>query len=200
MRLSTGKMSSRKGNFVSGESLIIDAIELAKSKMIENRGLSPEEAEKVATMVGVAGLKYAILRQSLGKDIAYDVEKSLSFEGDSGPYLQYAHARAMSILGKAKAAGVPSDPTAISEVEADDLICLFPRFPEVVLRAAEEFEPHHIATYLIELSAAFNSWYAAVQILDGTPEASYKVALTEAFSILMKNGLYLLGIKAPEKM
>ncbi|MEK9176727.1 MAG: DALR anticodon-binding domain-containing protein, partial [Patescibacteria group bacterium] len=76
---------------------------------------------------------------------------------------------------------------------------LLPRFPDVVMRAAKEYEPHHVTTYLTELASAFNSWYAEGRII-GSPEEAYKLALTRAFATTMKNGLWLLGIEAPEKM
>jgi len=114
--------------------------------------------------------------------------------------LQYSYARARSILGKAQKENIyPSFdnlPDGVSEPEK-----ILYRFPEVVERSAVEFEPHYIANYLIELARAFNAYYGNTKIIDkDDPTSSYKVALTEAFSIVIKNGLYLLGIQAPEKM
>jgi len=81
-----------------------------------------------------------------------------------------------------------------------DIERLLYRFPEVVLRAAREYEPHYVATFLTELAGAFNSWYAKEQIIDDTPQSPYKLALTKAFHQTMQNGLYLLGIETPERM
>ena len=130
----------------------------------------------------------------------YDFDKSISFEGDSGPYLQYSYARANSVLEKAKKENILPDPHAyppeIYEVEK-----LLYRFPEVVLRSASEYEPHYIANYLIELARAYNSFYGnTVIVKKEDPTSSYKVALTFAFTFVMKSGLHLLGIEAPEKM
>lgn len=200
MRFATGKMSSRLGNVITGESLIRDVRAEILTK-IADRGFDDAIKEKVATAVGVAALKYSILKQSLGGDITYDFEKSISFEGDSGPYLQYTYVRAKSILEKAKEAGIVADPQPaqweITTVEK--LLC---RFPETVRTAIDEYAPHHIATYLIELARAFNTFYGNTKIIDTTADAHapYKVALTEAVSIVLKNGLYLLGIDVPEKM
>jgi len=186
MRLPTGKMASREGNVVSGEQLINDTI--AQS---QERNSDPVIAERVA----VAAIKYEILKQSLGKDMVYDRERALSLEGDSGPYLRYSYARAKSVLEKAGDGGsVEQIPEQIPEFER-----LLPRFPEVVKRAAHEYEPHYITTYLTELAGSFNSWYAQEKII-GSPEEQYKLALTRAFATTMKNGLWLLGIEAPEKM
>lgn len=196
LSLTTGKMSSRKGNVITGESLIEDMRAKALEKMV-GRNL-PDEAS-VADAVAVAAIKFTVLRQGSGKNIVFDPEKSLSLEGDSGPYIQYTHTRALSVLEKAQAEHVTSDAhasaQAVTEVER-----LLYRFPEVITRAGLEYEPHYIANYLTELSAAFNSWYAKVKILDGTEAAPYKLALTEAIAVTLKRGLWLLGITAPERM
>ncbi|MBI4086822.1 arginine--tRNA ligase [Candidatus Kaiserbacteria bacterium] len=200
LRLPTGKMSSRTGNIITGESLLNDSIALAESKMQEAGRNLGDEREKVAVTVGVGALKYAILKQAIGKNIIYDAEKSFSFEGDSGPYLQYTHARIASILRKAEAEGVvPSAtiaPGGISTVEH-----VLNRFSFAIKRAQTEYEPHYVVTYLTELAGAFNSWYAQEQIVNKEDKYSpYKVAVAQAVAQTLKNGLWCLGIKAPEKM
>jgi len=199
MRLSTGKMASRKGNVVTGESLISDSMDVVREKMAE-RELSRDEKENIAKVVGVAALKYSILRSSLGSDIIYDFEKSISFEGDSGPYLQYTAVRANSILKKAEAEGIKGNYKDIPN-EITNLEKLLYQFTEVVERAYTLLEPHHIATYLTELSSAFNTFYANTMIVNVDDSYSnYRMTLVQAFFETMKNGLYLLGIKTPEKM
>lgn len=199
MRLTTGKMSSRKGNIITGESLLRDSIDTVYEKMKE-REMSDVEKKEVAEIVGVSALKYSILRSSLGSDIIYDFEKSISFEGDSGPYLQYTAVRANAILKKAKEQGIEINNTNAPE-EITVLEKLLYQFPEVVAHAYEELEPHHIATYLTELASAFNSFYGNTLVVNKDDQHSgYRVALVEAFKNTMKNGLYLLGIQTPEKM
>ncbi len=202
MRLTSGKMSSRKGNIITGESLIRDSKDIIFEK-IADRGFDEDIRLHIAEAVGIGALKYSILRQAIGGDIIYDTEKSFSFEGDSGPYLQYAAVRAQSILEKAKEAGISLEPK-IYNLEAwavTPLERMLYRFSEVVEHALQELEPHHIATYLIELSSTFNAFYANNKIIDESDEtSSYKVALTNVFAITMKNGLSLLGIRVPEKM
>ncbi len=193
MQLSGGKMSSRTGNVVTGESLIAEMRSQALGKM-EGRELG-DEKEKIADTVAVAAIKYSVLKQATGKNIIFDPEQSLSFEGDSGPYLQYAHTRALSVLAKAvEKAEAKNPPEQVPEFER-----LLPRFPDIVFRAAKENEPHYVTTYLTQLAGAFNSWYAAEKII-GTEHEEYKLALTKAFAQTMKNGLWLLGIQAPERM
>jgi len=193
MQLSTGKMSSRKGNIVTGESLIEDMQAKVKEKM-KDRDLG-SDVEAVVDAVAVSAIKYDILKQTKGKNIIFDPERALSFEGDSGPYLQYSYVRAMSVLEKAQAHESSETPPELTpEFER-----LLPRFPAIVERAAEEYEPHYVTTYLTELASSFNSWYANGKII-GTEHEGYKIVLTKAFAQTMKNGLWLLGIEVPERM
>ena len=199
MRLASGKMGSRKGNAVTGESLLNDTRDAILEKMTD-RDFSNEEREKIAGDVGVAAIKYSILKQGTGGDIIYDFEKSISIEGDSGPYLQYSYARANSILEKAQKENILPDPHTFPP-EVFEIEKLLYKFPEVVLRCASEYEPHYIANYLIEVARAFNSFYGNTIIINKKDKtSSYKVALTYAFSFVMKTGLHLLGIEAPKKM
>lgn len=193
MRLPSGKMSSRTGDVVAAEDLINDVKNAVLS--IQSDREIPDK-DKTAEIIAIGALKYSILKQATGKDIIYDVKKSTSFEGDSGPYLQYAHTRAESVLKKVKSqkSKVKNVPPHVHEIER-----LLYRFQEVVERAQQEYEPHHIATYLIEIAGAFNNFYAKEKIIGGEYE-EYYLALTKAFEITMRNGLYLLGIEVPEHM
>jgi arginyl-tRNA synthetase len=199
MKFASGKMSSRKGNIVTGESLVRDSMDIVGEK-VKDRELTEEEKDSISHIVGVSAVKYSILKSSLTGDIIYDFEKSISFEGDSGPYLQYTAVRANSLLNKGEAEGIciayKDIPTEITTLEK-----ILYQFPEVVSRSYELLEPHHIATYLTELASAFNTFYGNTIIINkNDPYANYRVALVEAFYQTMKNGLYLLGIKTPEKM
>ena len=199
MRLATGKMSSRKGNIVTGESLLNDTIALVSERLKEH-DWSIEEKNKIAQAIGVAALKYSILKQSTNGDIIYDFESSISFEGDSGPYLQYSFARANSILEKAKKENILPDFTVVPD-EVFEVEKLLYKFSEIVERSAREYEPHYIANYLIEVARSFNSFYGSIVIVSKEDKtSSYKVALTYAFSFVMKTGLHMLGIEAPNKM
>jgi len=195
LKLTEGKMSSRTGDVISAVGFIQD---------LSNRVAERTEnkiSEKIVQQVAVGAIKYAILRNTSGKDIMFDPNSSLSLEGDTGPYLQYTHARAHSILHKAQEQGhqtrvlVEREGVVVSDVER-----LLYRFKSIVERAATEYEPHYVANYLAELASAYNSWYASEQVLDGSNSQDYKVGLTSAVAITMKNGLHLLGIEAPERM
>lgn len=195
MRFAEGKMSSRRGNVVTGESLLRDLAEVALERAKESRA---DDAEVLAKQIAVAAVKYQILKQGSGKDMIFDRERALSLEGDSGPYLQYAHARAHQLVEKASEQGVAA--RVDGNAAPSDLARLLHRFPEAVEYAARELEPHLLTNYLLQFASAFNRWYANEQILDGTPSAAHKVALADAARRTLKNGLWLLGIPAPEKM
>jgi arginyl-tRNA synthetase len=185
LSLTTGKMSSRKGNIITGAELINDVIEEAKKK---------NEDPLIAEQVAVGAVKYMILRQAPGGNIIFDPEKSLSLLGDSGPYLQYALVRARKILAYEGGKGgteLPPEPYALERV----LI----HYPEVVRRACTELSPQHIAQYLTEIAGMWNSFYASEQVL-GSVEEAYKMRLVHAFATTMENGLRLLGMPAPERM
>jgi arginyl-tRNA synthetase len=195
LRLSTGKMSSREGN-------VIGASELIKSVLEKTLEKNPDPL--IAEQVALGAIKYSILKQSAGSDIVFDFDRSLSLDGDSGPYLQYALVRAKSVL--AKDSGIQGETLQqgltlnASAPDAPYLLeRLIVRFPEVVARAQEDLAPHTIAQYLTQLASEWNSFYANEQIVGGTHEV-YKRALARAFVTTMTNGLHLLGIPAPEKM
>jgi len=195
LRLPEGKMSSRTGNVITAE-FLIDEIKKKIQEKVGGRNLHDSDIEKIA----IGAIKYSILKQSIGSDIIYDVEKSISFEGDSGPYLQYSLVRALSVLQKAKQERVKplfkKVPLEIGQLEK-----MMIHFPEVVEKAGKEYQPHYIATYITELAHEFNNYYTHNKIVDKSDEFSrHKVALTQAFSIIMNNGLWLLGISAPQKM
>lgn len=197
LTLTTGKMSSRKGNVLTGESLLAEMEEAARERASEAR---TDDLEELTEQVAVAALKYQILRQAVGSNIVFDKERALSFEGDSGPYLQYTHARICSVLEKAAEAGVEAScefppPTAYA---VEKLVTLF---PTVLATALYERAPHKLAGYLTEVASAFNTFYANEKIADSTDiHAPYKVMVTDAVRLTLKNGLFVLGIEAPEKM
>ena len=198
MRFADGKMSSRKGNIITGESMIEDVERMVFEKLAD-RDMGDDEKKGIAPLVAVSAIKYSILKQTTSSDIIYDFEKSVSFEGDSGPYLLYTAVRAGSILAKADREKVKAKVSL--DAEPDTISRTLARFPEVVSRAAYEKAPHYVATYLIELSSLFNAWYANTTIVSkDDPLSSHRVATSRAVRTVLLNGLDLLGIKVPEKM
>ena len=201
LTLTTGKMSSRKGDVLTGEEIISEvkeeASDLAHKRAEESRS---ENIGELTEQVAIGALKYQILRQSVGTDIVFDKERALSLEGDSGPYLMYTHARIASILNKAEEAGMTPHTSRVNETPYE-LEKIVYQFPEVVLKAQSERAPHLLVTYLTALASAFNAFYAHEQIVN--PEdanAPFKLALASAVGTTLKNGLHLLGMSAPERM
>ncbi|MCX6716240.1 MAG: arginine--tRNA ligase [Candidatus Taylorbacteria bacterium] len=200
MRFADGKMSSRTGNVITADSLISDLKEMALTKMAD-RKFSDSDADLIAEQIAVAAIKYTVLRSSVGSDIVFDSIASVSFEGDSGPYLQYSAVRANSVLEKAKDFNKNAASKILLPEKVGLLERLLVRFPDVAIRAAQEFSPQQVAGYLINLAGAFNAYYGTTQIIDEKdPFSSYRLALTEAFIATMTKGLWLLGIKVPQKM
>lgn len=201
LRLPSGKMSSRTGTVVAAEDLIQDVKDAVRTKIAE-RSFDDETQDRVAEAVAIAALKYSVLKQAPGKDIIFSLDTALSFEGDSGPYLQYTTIRTRSLLAVAEDAGVvvgqavQPDGWEITDVER-----LLNRFPEIVVSAYDELAPQHMVVYLTELASAFNRFYANHHIVQADDVTSpYKVGITKAVHTILVNGIAMLGIPLPEKM
>lgn len=196
MQFKGEKMSSRLGN----TPLVSDIINTVNEEVIEKSGdrkLSPEQTD----MISIAAIKYAVLRTQAGKNINFDPDTSLSFEGDSGPYLQYTYARIQSILNKGLGLSIDISIARPENWETIDIERYLYRFPEIIALSYRELQPHHVATYITELAQLFNSWYAQEKIVDAGDESSgYKMALANAVGQVVKNGLWVLGISAPTEM
>ena len=200
--LPSGKMSSRTGDVVPAENLLNQLADRVLTKM-SDRELSKREKKTVAKQVSVAALKFSILKQSPGRDVVFDFDKSISFEGDSGPYLQYTAVRAGSVLAKAKSLDLK--PEAIRPVDlleaGINLEHLVYEWPEVVARAGKELSPQLVVSYLLEVPSAFNSFYAVQKIIDSDNQSvGYHLALVLATRRVLVNGLNVLGCEVPEKM
>lgn len=198
LQLTTGRLSSRLGNVMLAEEMIDGVATLAKEKIEESgREYDTEKVDQIA----LAALKFALLKSEMSKNLVFDPEKSLSFEGDSGPYLQYTHARATSLLQKAAGEGLVPSALLPENWETIELEKMLYRFPEVIAKAQHELAPHHIATFAIEIARAFNSWYGNTQIIDTDDVATpYKLTITAATAQVIRNALWILGIYAPEEM
>ncbi|MBI2049707.1 arginine--tRNA ligase [Candidatus Roizmanbacteria bacterium] len=199
VRLKSGKMSSREGNILTGEWLIDEAKRLIGSQYKE---MENDTLEKVA----IGAVKYALLKSGIGRNIEFSFDESISFEGNSGPYLQYAYARTQSVLGKLKTQNsklkITTQNSKVWErLEPEELSILrtLYRFPEVVEEASINFSPNTVCSYLFDLAQKFNLFYQKHQIL-GSENKDFRLLLTSAVGQILKNGLNLLGIEAPEGM
>jgi arginyl-tRNA synthetase len=187
VKLSTGKMSSRTGKVLRALD-VLDAVEQAAAEASQNN----------VHDVALAAIKYAFLKNRIGGDIAFDVNESVSLEGNSGPYLQYAYARARSILAKASGA---SDLTSVSSLEVGErqLARKLSEWAETVDKAVQDLMPHHICTYLYELAQTFNRFYEQNRVIDD-PRQNERLALVSKYADVLNEGLTLLGIHAAERM
>lgn len=228
-RFKDKKMSTRKGDVIWLEEVLDQAVVKAKSlgankgksgierprvlnpKAAENVGFGKQrsakefedEQEITANMVGIGALKYNDLKRDPRGDIVFDWDDILNMDGNSGPYLQYTYARCQSVLSKSTFKGQDlqgnSSTAQQFNSEENSLLRTFIHFPKVITEAAVKYSPNILCTYLYDLAQKYNSFYNAHKII-GSKEEGFRVKITEATGIVLKNGLNLLGIKAPEKM
>jgi arginyl-tRNA synthetase len=159
-----------------------------------------EADEKAAKAIAYGAVKYGILKVSPEKNVVFNWEHALSFEGETSPYIQYAYARISSILKKDKL-NPKADLRLLKEKEETELVKLLSNFPDVVLKAANELRPHLIASYLYSLAQKFNEYYHAHQVLKADAKTKdARLLLVSAVRQVLKNGLGLLGIEVLEKM
>ena len=197
-RLKDGKMSTRKGNVIWLED-ILDEVKKRASDRMKAEGKELISVNEIA----IGALKFNDLKRDAPQDIIFDFDEMMNMTGDSGPYLQYACVRARSAIAKAESLGVKGvlSLETHSSIEAQNLQKMLVRFPEMIARAGELYKSNVIATYLIDLASYFNNFYGHNVIASlENKESVHNVALTEAFAVVMENGLKLLGIRVPKKM
>jgi arginyl-tRNA synthetase len=198
MMLKDGKkMSTRKGKVVLLEDVLNESISMAR-KSIEEKNPSLLKKGEVAKQVGVGAVIFHDLKNYRMNDVEFSLEDMLRFEGETGPYIQYTFARACSILRKGDL-----DTHFAPEMKWESewkTICLLLEFPQAIKRACEQFDPSQIAKYVVDLSQAFNKYYGEVRILENNREQKARLALVHSVTVVLKEGLRLLGIEAPEEM
>ncbi|MBA3044458.1 arginine--tRNA ligase, partial [archaeon] len=158
------------------------------------------EMERIAKTIGTGAVRYNIIRVQNEKQIIFKWEDALNFEGNSAPFIQYAHARACSILGKSE--GYRSfDVKFLNDETEIRLIKTLARFPNIIEESAVSRKPHKLASYVFELASCFNQFYRDMPVLKAEKdEKNARLALVDCFRIVLRNGLNLLGIDAPEEM
>ncbi|WP_210470613.1 arginine--tRNA ligase [Sporosarcina sp. 6E9] len=191
------KMSTRKGKIVLLEEVLKDAISLAQST-IEEKNPNLENKIEIAEAIGVGAIIFSDLKQHRKHDIEFDLETMLQTEGETGPYVQYTFARANSVLRKAG----ETNSYTVDEVNDFEwkIVKELEQFPEIIQQSAKELDPSIIAKYAVNLAQAFNSFYANVHVLTDSKNKPYRIALITSTTIVLKEALRLLGMKAPEKM
>ena len=191
------KMSTRKGRVVLLEEVLAESIELAH-KNIENKNPDLNNKDEVARQVGVGAVIFNDLKNDRMNNIEFSLNDILKFEGETGPYLQYTNARAHSILRKAY---TPTSATAgLSDEYSFDIVKNLLAFPSVIERAFDRMEPSVIAKYLIDLAQSFNRYYGHTRILEQDNDLPNRLALLKSITIVLEEGMRLLGMEAPQEM
>ncbi len=202
--LPEGKMSTRRGRVVYLDQLIDECIEHAYAEVKKRRGneLSEVQMKKIAEVVGLGSLRYNIIKVQPEKDIVFRWEDALNFEGNAVPFIQYAYARACSILKKANTSQHTFIAHLLTHTSEITLVKQLARYPEVIRAAAEGFKPHLIANYLNDTASTFHQFYRDCPVLSEENKNLRKSRLTLVYatSIVLRNALNLLGISAPEEM
>ena len=200
-----GTMSTREGRVIFLEDVLNKAVEQTR-KIIEEKNVNTENIDQTAKDVGIGAVVFNELSNYRIKDYVFSWDKVLNFEGETGPYVQYTHARACSILRNAgedavNAAEAGFDAKYITGESAHELIKLLYALPEVIIEAGDKYEPSVVTRHIVDIAQAFNKFYHDEHILvDNEDEKAAKLALVIAAKAAIKNGLGLLGMKAPEKM
>ncbi|MBQ6859291.1 MAG: arginine--tRNA ligase, partial [Clostridia bacterium] len=195
-------LSTREGYVVYLEDLLNKAIEKAR-EIIEEKSPNLPNKDEVARQVGVGAVVYFDLHNDRNKDIDFRWERALNFDGETGPYVQYTHARCCSVLRKAEAMALPEpNYDVLCDDEAMALLMQISRFPETVRKAMDANEPSLITRHTTQLAQAYNKYYFEHRIMDETDPAgtAARVNLTKAACDVIKTGLYLIGVEAPERM
>ncbi|MBK4853965.1 arginine--tRNA ligase [Enterococcus faecium] len=193
------KLSTRKGKIVLLEEVLNEAIQSAKEQISE-KNPDLENKDAVAKQVGVGAVIFHDLKNDRLNTFDFNLEEVVRFEGETGPYVQYTHARAVSLLEKA--GFVPSETAdyALNDDASWEVVKLVQKYPETVLSAGEKYEPSVIAKHAIKLAQAFNKYYAHTKILADDEQKEARLALVYAVTVLLKEDLRLLGLHAPDKM
>jgi arginyl-tRNA synthetase len=201
IRFHDEKMGTRRGNIIFLEDVLDRAVELAEQIVHEKNPELPNKRQ-VAEAVGIGAVIFTDLSTRRVKDVNFEWEKVLTFEGETGPYVQYTHARACSVLRKADQPLRPDvDCSPLTHDEAFDLVRLLTDYPAVLRRAAESYEPFFVTDYLLTLSERFNKYYHNYRILtDDTAVREARLWLVKGVQNIIESGLTMLGIKAPEEM
>jgi arginyl-tRNA synthetase len=199
--LPEGKMSTRKGVVVYLDDLVDEAIERAYGEIVSRRSdLSEDKMREIAKVVGVGAIRYNIIRVQPEKQLVFKWDEALNFDGNSGPFLQYSHARTCSMLKKAGDYSHDTDASHLTDLSELKLIKVLSRFEEVIRSAGEDKRVHLLPAYGHEVASAFNQFYAAVPVLSAGDSRDARLTLVECTRTVLRNVLGCLGMGAPEEM
>ncbi|WP_203332580.1 arginine--tRNA ligase [Planococcus beigongshangi] len=193
------KMSTRKGKVVLLDQVLKEAIELAE-KNINDKNPALSNKEETAKMVGVGAVIFHDLKTERQNNVEFSLEDMLRFEGMTGPYVQYTHARGCSILRKSGVAPETLTPEGLDDPHSWEVIKTLMAFPDAVLKSYQQSEPSVIAKFAVELAQDFNKYYSHVKVLEEDSEREARLALVSAVTVVLEESLRLLGVQAPSAM
>ena len=202
--LPNGKIASRQGKQAILKDILNYSINKTQEIVNKNDNLTKEEKNKISTSIGVGAVVFSAIKNEKIKDVVFDIDEALDFNGETSPYIQYTHARCCSIIKRAKSLGenfvynMKFD--EISNETSYELIKTLNKFPETIISASEKFEPCLISRLLIDISKAFNKYYSNNRVFENNEINQTRLAVVEATKHILKQGLSLLGIEALEKM
>lgn len=192
------KMSSRKGKIVEGEWLLNETKRRVEETMKSSGKWSEEEISEVSERISISAIKYSFIKVSVGKDVIFDIEKASSFDGDTGPYLLYVYARCKSILNGENKQRDHSENVGI-DIYTKELLRVISRYRGHLLVSGLNYSPSILCSYLFDLGQTFNTFYQNVRVLESDQRA-FLLDVVAATSMIISNGLEVLGIKVVEKM
>lgn len=209
VELPEGKMKSREGTVVDADDLMAEMIQTARETSEELGkldGVTPEEADRVVTMIGMGALKYFILKVDPKKNMTFNPKESIDFNGNTGPFIQYTHARIKSVLRKAEEQGIPVPESMQADIvlseKEEGLVQLLAEFPDIVKQAGDEYNVSLIGNYVYDLAKEFNQFYHDFPMLREKDETlrAFRLLLSKNVAITIKKGMVLFGIEVPERM
>ncbi len=209
VELPEGKMKSREGTVVDADDLMAEMIQTARETSEELGkldGVTPEEADRVVTMIGMGALKYFILKVDPKKNMTFNPKESIDFNGNTGPFIQYTHARIKSVLRKAEEQGIPVPESMQADIvlseKEEGLVQLLAEFPDIVKQAGDEYNVSLIGNYVYDLAKEFNQFYHDFPMLREKDEAlrAFRLLLSKNVALTVQKGMALFGIEVPERM
>jgi arginyl-tRNA synthetase len=207
VELPEGKMKSREGTVVDADNLMDEMVEAARittTELGKIEGLTQQQADELFGMIGMGALKYFILKVDPKKTMTFNPKESIDLNGNTGPFIQYTHARIQSVLRKARETGAPTGFATAPELHDREKILIkrFYDFPSVVAQAAEGYNPALLANYTFDLVKEYNQFYHDVSILkaEEADMVAFRLMLSEVTASLIRRAMGLLGIRVPDKM
>jgi len=201
VRLPSGKMSSRHGNIITGTALLSLVSDKISEHMKKNSRISSELFTSVCEAISVGAIKYSLLKTNIGKDVVFDLDESISFDGDSGPYIQYTASRCSSILSSLSISDLTFSKPSILEKEEKTLLRELSQFPSVLSRATEKLAPNYICSSLHSIAQLFNLFYHTHSVIHSdTDKKSFRIAVVKATEKILNTGLTVLGIQPVSSM